>query len=52
MTESEKLIKSILAGKVFIYPTDTIGIGCDATNKRAVEKIKQIKQGTKINRFL
>lgn len=38
------LIKEILAGKIFIYPTDTIyGLGCNATNKTAVEKIKNIK---------
>lgn len=31
-------------GKIIIYPTDTIwGIGCDATNFRAVEKILKIK---------
>jgi len=34
----------ILKGKIFIYPTDTIyGLGCDATNRECVEKIKKIK---------
>jgi L-threonylcarbamoyladenylate synthase len=32
-------------GGVILYPTDTIwGLGCDATNKEAVEKIFKIKQ--------
>jgi len=44
----ENLTKQIKQGKIFIYPTDTIyGIGCDATNTKAVEKIKQIKQRDK-----
>jgi L-threonylcarbamoyladenylate synthase len=37
-------------GGLILYPTDTIwGIGCDATNEAAVEKIFQLKQrpGTK-----
>lgn len=35
----------IRAGRIFIYPTDTIyGIGCDATNEEAVAKIRAIKQ--------
>lgn len=39
------LKEDISAGKVFIYPTDTIyGIGCDATNSESVGKIRQIKK--------
>ena len=31
-------------GSIFIYPTDTIyGIGCDAENKKLVNKIRAIK---------
>ena len=42
---SKKYIKKIQAGAVFIYPTDTIyGLGCDATNSKAVKKIRAIKQ--------
>src|SRR3989344_7481677 len=44
--EMEKFyINEIKSGKIFIYPTDTIyGIGCDATNDKAVQKIREIKQ--------
>lgn len=36
--------KKQLKNKIFIYPTDTIyGIGCDATNKKLVQKIREIK---------
>ena len=32
-------------GGLILYPTDTIwGIGCDATNEKAVEKIYQFKK--------
>jgi len=42
--ETEKLKKQILQSKIFIYPTDTIyGIGCNALNENAVNKIKEIK---------
>ena len=33
--------------QIFIYPTDTIyGIGCNATNKKLVDKIRKIKKRT------
>ena len=33
------------AGKVILYPTDTIwGIGCDGTSEKAVQRIYEIKQ--------
>ena len=36
--------KDLLEGKTILYPTDTIwGVGCDATNEAAVEKILAIK---------
>ncbi|MGE0793400.1 MAG: L-threonylcarbamoyladenylate synthase [Candidatus Woesearchaeota archaeon] len=36
--------EEIKAGKIFIYPTDTLyGLGCDATNEEAVQKIRKIK---------
>jgi len=46
--KNEEIIQKIKQGKIFIYPTDTIyGLGCDATNKKAVGKIKKIKQRDK-----
>jgi len=41
----KKTIKSIQKGKVIVCPTDTVyGLLCDATNKKAVEKIFRIKR--------
>lgn len=40
-----KALEILKNGGVILYPTDTIwGIGCDATNEKAVERIYQIKQ--------
>lgn len=41
----KEIVKAILDGKIFIYPTDTIyGIGCDARNDESVQKIRSIKK--------
>jgi L-threonylcarbamoyladenylate synthase len=45
LEEKDFYIEEMEKGKIFIYPTDTIyGIGCDASNSEAVEKIRKIKQ--------
>ena len=41
----EKAANILQAGGVIVYPTDTIwGIGCDASNEKAVSRIYEIKQ--------
>lgn len=49
MVSFEKDIEQCLAvlrnGGIILYPTDTVwGIGCDATNTKAVQKIYDLKQ--------
>ncbi len=48
MTEAEDIKQALdvlRAGGIILYPTDTVwGIGCDATNADAVEKIYKLKQ--------
>jgi len=40
----EQALKTLQSGGVILYPTDTVwGLGCDATNEAAAEKINQIK---------
>ena len=50
--ETLKSLKVLQEGGVILYPTDTIwGLGCDATNKDAVQKIYTIKKREeKLNR--
>ena len=46
--EVNKCCELLEQGKVILYPTDTIwGIGCDATNPDAVERIFEIKERSK-----
>src|SRR5882672_5634500 len=41
----EKSIETLRQGGVILYPTDTVwGLGCDATNAKAVDKIFALKQ--------
>lgn len=45
--EIKTTIEVLKNGGIILYPTDTIwGIGCDATNKEAIEKIYQLKKRT------
>jgi L-threonylcarbamoyladenylate synthase len=41
----EKCLEALKDGGLILYPTDTIwGIGCDAANEKAVEKIYKLKK--------
>jgi L-threonylcarbamoyladenylate synthase len=45
LEEIDKTVNVLTQGGVILYPTDTIwGIGCDATNQKAVERIYKIKK--------
>lgn len=44
INEIKKAIEVLNKGGVILYPTDTIwGLGCDATNNQAIDKIYKIK---------
>ena len=45
--------EALRKGKVILYPTDTIwGLGCDATNNRAVEQLFKIKRKKEQNSLI
>ena len=47
-----KVVEILKNGGVVVYPTDTYyGIGCDIMNKKAIERIYQIKQRRKSKPF-
>ena len=44
-TVINEAIEVLKSGGVLLYPTDTVwGIGCDATNEKAVAKVYEIKR--------
>ncbi len=48
----EKVVDILKNGGLVVYPTDTYyGIGCDIMNKKAIERIYQIKQRNKSKPF-
>lgn len=41
----EKCVEVLRNGGIILYPTDTVwGIGCDATNEKAVRKVYELKR--------
>lgn len=51
--EVERTVAFLKAGKTILYPTDTIwGIGCDATNSKACEKLYNIKHRPTSKHFI
>ncbi len=51
--EVQKTAEILLSGGTVLYPTDTIwGLGCDATNEEAVQKIMQLKKRAEGKSFI
>ncbi|MBN3034854.1 MAG: threonylcarbamoyl-AMP synthase [Bacteroidales bacterium] len=49
----EKAVRVLKAGGTILYPTDTLwGIGCDATNQKALQKINTIKRRKKKDGYI
>jgi tRNA threonylcarbamoyl adenosine modification protein (Sua5/YciO/YrdC/YwlC family) len=47
-----QIVDALRQGGIIVYPTDThYGIGCDIMNKKAIEKVYQIKQRSKNQPF-
>ncbi len=40
-----KIVEQLRQGSIMLYPTDTVyAIGCDVSNKQAVERVRQLKR--------
>src|SRR2546421_3641447 len=45
LPDVENCLQVLKQGGIILYPTDTVwGLGCDATDAKAVEKLYQLKQ--------
>lgn len=53
MVLDQTVIEALKAGKTILYPSDTIwGIGCDATNEKACQRILEIKKRPEDKSFI
>ncbi len=53
MTQLPELAQNLEDGKLLLYPTETIwGIGCDATNELAIQKINFLKNRSEDKSFI
>jgi len=53
MILDQTIIEALKTGKTILYPSDTIwGIGCDATNEQACQRILEIKQRPENKSFI
>lgn len=51
--DMNKALDTLRAGGLILYPTDTVwGIGCDATNETAVEKVADLKGRSQEKNFI
>src|SRR5437868_9782902 len=48
----KRAVEALEAGEVIAYPTDTVyGLGCDLTNKKAIDRLYQIKRMEKAHQL-
>lgn len=53
LQEVQNAVAILKKGGIILYPTDTVwGIGCDATNPEAIDKIYKLKQRTESKSML
>ena len=53
MENLEKIVETLKNGGTILYPTDTIwGLGCDATNEEACQKLLEIKRRPETKSFI